>query len=115
VSNESAKGEFLNLRAKSEGNNYYTLSKKRTYTYQSATITESVHYLYVDKDVTVSNTPAYSLELKNGWNAIYTKEETKNKHRTIEVRLRNPVLRWTLYYVAHSDNNSPQINWPSSF
>jgi len=101
LTSNSAKVAFLNLWAKSKARNFYILSKKRTYTYQSTTVNENVHYLYVDQAVTV-NTSAYELKLKQGWNAIYTKEEINNKNKTIDVRLRNPVLRWTLYF-DHSE------------
>jgi len=106
---DSATGTFLILRAKSQGKNFYTLSKKRAYTYQSTTIIESVRYLYVSETLTVK-TSAYELKLSQGWNAIYTKEEN---NKTIDIRLRNPVLRWTLYYVGHGD--TPPSPWPSRF
>jgi len=104
------KGLFLLLRARSQGDNYYTLSKKRAYTYQSTTVIESVRYLYVEQGITVEAPGKYTLDLQRGWNAIYTKEEIKNKNKTIEVRLRNPVLRWTLYYA--SSGRIPNT-WPS--
>jgi hypothetical protein len=82
---------------------------------------ESVSYVYVDKDVTItgkgktdnngvhtSKTNNFSLALKEGWNAVYTKRVDSATHpagnpsnpssvtSTETITLNNPILKWIL-------------------
>jgi hypothetical protein len=88
---------------------------------------ESVDYLYVDKDVTISGkgktrtdsgtddgipytdkwtTKDIKLEIKAGWNAIYTKAQGSvsmtETEGTTTLSLGNPNLKWVLY--LHDEN-----------
>jgi len=108
-------GAPLSLRAISqEGNhNNYALTRTRT----NGNTTESVNYLYVDRDVTVTAqgttsdyedqgqtitriTSNINLNLKKGWNTVYSKEETIGNTRTFSLSLRNYALKWVLVFIG---------------
>jgi len=117
---DNALGAFLHLRAiggqissTNTSRNQYALRNKITTTNESTTVTESVEYLYVDRDVRITaqnNTytdydgnaqvtatmPAFTLSLKKGWNAVYVKEEETGDTKTINIALGNPPLKWVL-------------------
>ena len=109
-----AKGTSLSLEV--DG---HTLSKTNSTGSQSSSsitgIDESVMYLYVDKDLTITGkgktttenfgiaftttTNNFTLNLKKGWNAIYTKENFSMTQSamtaTVTMSLGNPGLKWT--------------------
>jgi len=81
----------------------------------SLTTSEDVIYMYVDSDVTLSGkgktnnwnaftyiTQNFSLALKAGWNAVYTKQQhsysqaTDTITTTVTIKLANPSLMWVL-------------------
>jgi len=112
VSFNPADAEFLGLELKCTlppSLSYELLKQKRTLsTY------ESVIYIYVDKDVSVTGTGKtrtvdgriwttknLELQLKNGWNAIYTKIlNTSETTRLMDMSLGNPSH---LYLVLSED------------
>jgi len=110
---------------KNDANTYYSLRKNNTVynlgnTSGTATF-ESVRYVYVDKDVTISGkgktqnsgtqtskTNDFSLALKEGWNALYSKSifsgtypagnpsAATSSTSTETISLNNPSLKWVL-------------------
>jgi hypothetical protein len=130
ASDSSAKGFTLyNFNNYGDGQRY-SLWKENVVTNigkTSGTVTsERVYYVYVDKDVTItgkgktethttddgdtltSKTNDFSLALKEGWNAVYTKTVSSATYpagnpsaatsstNTITISLKNPALKWVL-------------------
>jgi hypothetical protein len=80
---------------------------------------EYVHFVYVDGDVTLSGvtssgfdeyedgstftwtSPSFSLDLKQGWNAVYCKWAVSGSGSSMTITetwaLKNPALKWVLY------------------
>jgi len=132
ASDSSAKGFVLQFY--NHDDTYYSLSKENTDTKIGNTsgsqTSESVSYVYVDKDVTItgkgksqtgsmdednpnsgtytSKTNNFSLALKKGWNAVYTKSAVSFSYppgnpsaltsatSTSTISLNNPALKWVL-------------------
>jgi len=139
VSNQNVQGLMFDYLQTSNGRLYKeneTVSESNTsYSYTF----EGVTYVYVDTDVTVSGkgitdsgtdyedgytinwtekTNNFSLALKAGWNAIYTKIQesgtltsstTGNGTYTETISMGNPSLRWALWGGGYSGSMSPSI------
>jgi hypothetical protein len=77
---------------------------------QSTYIFEFVEYVYVTDDVTITGkgitetgyvTKDFSLSLKTGWNAVYTKEtEDDETGKTEQISIGNPPLKWVLWELS---------------
>jgi len=107
LSHDNAKGAFLDLGAESlkSGNNY-TLRKKSITDTPPSTITEGVDYLYVDRDVTITAESDLNLNLKKGWNALYSKETITGNTGTFSLSLHNPALKWVLEFHGNDGSDS---------
>jgi len=130
VSDKNVQGFILELD-KEDASRYYHLSKEKIVynvgNTSGMTTLEDVMYVYVDRDVTVSGkedtsiskkegvnctytyiTKNFSLALKKGWNAVYTKTESSSIYpagepnnassvtSTVTVSLNVPTLNWVL-------------------
>jgi len=100
-----------------DGSTSTLIKKEITTNVISLTVFESVDYLYVDRDVTITAkgrestesasgsisttiTSDLNLNLKKGWNALYSEEkniyDNYDLTTTISRSLRNPALKWVL-------------------
>jgi hypothetical protein len=129
ISNPNVKGSWLSLDI--DSNDYYALYRGNKTTKMSGNsmsgTQEQVMYMYVDGDLTISGvgkteteseideddgtvytdtytTKNFSLALKKGWNAVYTKytgsqtytATTVKSTITVSISLSNPNLKWIL-------------------
>jgi hypothetical protein len=83
----------------------------------SQTTGESVRYVYVDGDITITGKGSsyddthtnkdFNLALKKGWNAVYTRSDTS----TTTMSLNNPNLKWVTRPVPPTSLNNPNLKW----
>jgi hypothetical protein len=103
LSKSDVKYVFLSLSVTDEQKKQYTLSKNRNKLWDNSdNVDRTVRYLYVDQDVIVRApeikrnknkegiaVSSLGLSLKQGWNAIYIRDDRRNKNRIIYLRNRN--------------------------
>jgi hypothetical protein len=103
LSKSDVKYVFLSLSVTDDQGKQYTLSKNRNKLWDNSdNVDRTVRYLYVDQDVIVRApeikrnknkegiaVSSLGLSLKQGWNAIYIRDDRRNKNRIIYLRNRN--------------------------
>jgi hypothetical protein len=111
LSDNTVQGAFLNLRAIGQpdttGKHFKYILKNKLITTTENNI-ESVDYLYVDEDVTITAASNPGLNLKKGWNAIYSIENSNTK--TFSLSLCKPHLQWVMDPIKMSDGNTETVN-----
>jgi hypothetical protein len=130
---DNARGTPLSLSAISrESGNKYVLKRENiaANTILHTTITESVEYLYVDRDVTITAkgkdftnkgisviTLDLNLKLRKGWNTVCRNETTTTilgkPISTISISLGNSDVKWVLELDDGSSGSNPVFPNPS--